>query len=104
MELSYLFNILSVSADALKALLGNFIGLLLNALDSIDIFNNECYSAGETFFRALAFFYMATVLGLLFSYGVAGLYWPIIAAAMLYYTLIVMTLKDAFMRCPVKEL
>ena len=101
--LSYLFNILSVSADALKALLGNFIGLLLNALDSIDIFNNECYSAGETFFRALAFFYMATVLGLLFSYGVAGLYWPIIAAAMLYYTLIVMTLKDAFMRCPVKE-
>ena len=101
--LSYLFNLLSVSADALKALLGNFIGLLLNALDSIDIFNNECYSAGETFIRALAFFYMATVLGLLFAYGVAGLYWPIIAATMLYYTLIVMALKDAFMRCPVKQ-
>ena len=101
--LSYLFNLLSVSADALKALLGNFIGLLLNALDSIDIFNNECYSAGETFIRALAFFYMATVLGLLFSYGVAGLYWPIIAATMLFYTLIVMTLKDAFMKCPVKQ-
>lgn len=77
--LSYLFNLLSVSADALKALLGNFIGLLLNALDSIDIFNNECYSAGETFIRALAFFYMATVLGLLFAYGVAGLYWPAVS-------------------------
>ena len=46
---------------------------------------------------------MATVLGLLFAYGVARLCWPIIAATMLYYTLIVMALKDAFMRCPVKQ-
>jgi len=95
--LTLLFNVMSAVKDELKSLLGNFMGLLLTLLDSYDVLMG-C-TGGEAVIRSLAFLYMATVLGLLFSVGLGGLPLIIIIPAMALLTLVVSVLKDAFLRC-----
>jgi len=100
--ISALVNYLGSVANQVMALLGNFLGILLNAIDAMDIFGNDCYSAGDAFIRALAFMYFVTAFGYLLMYAVMGMgIWAAVVAAV-FLALLSSAVKDAFMNCPLK--
>jgi hypothetical protein len=95
--LNTLANVYGALKDKLKLILGNFLGVLMNLLDSWDIYTG-CLG-GEGAIRALAFLFMATALGLLVTAGLAGANIIVIILVMSFLAVLISTMKDAFLKC-----
>ena len=87
-------ELLSIAGQILQKILGTFLRLLLNLLDAGDIFD-KCFGA-DAVVRPLAFLYMALALSAMFGYVLAGLPIFFIIIGVIFLTLVVNSLKDAF--------
>ena len=85
-------------ASNLLNVLGKFLSGLLNVRDDLSILDS-C-AGGEAVIRMLAFLFMAVTLSALFVIGLAGLPFLFIVIGVIFLTLVVDSLKSAFLRCP----